>query len=203
MAVKKTKSASRISRGQEAAATVAVGGRTSGGEARGRETRPSKTLDQLESYETGIRLLNAGSFREARAAFEAAGNGPDRGISHRARVYVRMCESRLEQPAMLPQTAEDHYNYGVALINSRELAAARDHLQAALALESGADHIHYALALCYGLSGDLQNAYESLKRAIDLQPRNRIAARQDSDFAMFAGQSPLDRLLYPEKKSSY
>ena len=38
-----------------------------------------------------------------------------------------------------------------------------------------------------------------LKRAIEIQPRNRIAARQDADFAGIANQSPLDRLLYPEK----
>ena len=30
-------------------------------------------------------------------------------------------------------------------------------------------------------------AYENLKRAIDLQPRNRLAARQDPDFAAMAG----------------
>ena len=63
------------------------------------------------------------------------------------------------------------------------------------------DHIHYALALAQALSGDLASAHENLKRAIELEPRNRIIARQDADFAPLANQPPFDALLYPEKKS--
>jgi hypothetical protein len=58
----------------------------------------------------------------------------------------------------------------------------------------------YALAACQGLAGDLPGAYENLKRAIDLQPRNRLAARQDPDFAALADQPAFARLLYPDKK---
>ena len=47
----------------------------------------------------------------------------------------------------------------------------------------------------------MQAAHDHLKRAIDIQPRNRIAARQDADFASFCNLPPLDRLLFPEKKS--
>ena len=43
--------------------------------------------------------------------------------------------------------------------------------------------------------------YENLRRAIELEPRNRIIARQDADFAPLANQPPFDALLYPEKKS--
>lgn len=166
-------------------------------------TRTATAPDQLQCYEAGIRLFRGCQFREAHASFVKAAVGHDRGIAHRAELHARMCERRLEEPQALPQTAEEHYNYGVALINSRELAAAREHLQAALAMTTDADHVYYALALCYGLAGDLQAAYENLRRAIELQPRNRIQARQDTDFAPFAAQPPLDRLLYPDKKSSF
>ena len=186
MAVKKTKVVSKIPALASRGATAPA---------------PARVPTQLDSYEGGIRTLHAARYGEAKALFDQAAKGPDRGIAHRARIYARMCEGRLEQPTALPQSAEEHYNYGIALLNARELAAARDHLQAALALDSGADHVHYALAVCYGLSGDISNAYESLKRAIELQPRNRIMARQDADFAPIAGQAPLDRLVYPEKKS--
>src|SRR5690242_20836864 len=46
-----------------------------------------------------------------------------------------------------------------------------------------ADHVLYALALAKGLAGDIDGAHDHLKRAIDLEPRNRISARQDADFA--------------------
>jgi Flp pilus assembly protein TadD len=61
--------------------------------------------------------------------------------------------------------------------------------------------MHYALAGALALTGDLQGAHDSLKRAIEMEPRNRIAARQDADFASLASQPPFDSLLYPEKKT--
>lgn len=183
-----------------AAARSKAAGTASGAAAAPRE---ASEPDQLQLYESGIRLFHAGRYEEARALFAEAAKGHDRAIAHRAELHARMCDRRLAEPLALPQTAEEHYNYGVALINARELAAAREHLQAALALANDADHVYYALALCYSLAGDLQAAYENLKRAIELQPRNRIQARQDADFAPFAAHPPLDRLLYPEKKNAF
>ena len=57
------------------------------------------------------------------------------------------------------------------------------------------------MAVCQALSGDVQDAYDSLKRAIDLQPRNRMVARQDSDLDAISNQPRFGRLLYPEKQS--
>ena len=170
--------------------------------ASGAAAQPAKDRDQLASFEAAVHLFNARKYEEARELFRAALAGPHLGISHKSELHIRMCNQRLEKPAVVLNSPEEHYDYAVALINSRDLAAAQHHLEQALALDSGADHVYYALALCRGLSGDLQGAYDNLKRAIDLQPRNRIAARQDADFAALANQPPLDRLLYPEKKGA-
>src|SRR5262249_1140007 len=97
-------------------------------------------------------------------------------------------------------SAEDYYNYGVALINTRNVAEAREHLEKALEIAPNADHIHYALALAQALGGDPAHAYENLKRAIELQPHNRVIARQDADIGPLAHQPPFSPLLYPEKK---
>jgi len=134
-----------------------------------------------------------------REKFCVAINGLDRGIAHKAELHIRMCDRRLEEPVMILQTPEERYNYAITLINLREFGTARQHLQKALEQEPNADHVYYALALCYGLSGDRQSAYENLKRAIDIEPRNRIRARQDADFTPISKQPPLDRLLFPEK----
>jgi Flp pilus assembly protein TadD len=112
-----------------------------------------------------------------------------------------MCARRLEQAAPVLRTAEDYYNYGVALINSREVRGAREHLETALCLAPGSDHIHYALGVAQALSGDLARAHESLRRSIELEPRNRIIARHDADLAALTGHPPLHELLYPEKKA--
>jgi hypothetical protein len=38
-----------------------------------------------------------------------------------------------------------------------------------------------------------------MKRAIELRPQNRVAARNDPDFAEIGEQPPLAELLYPER----
>ena len=162
-----------------------------------RETGPS----QMESFEESMRLFHARKFQQAREFFLRAMDGPDRAVSHRAELHARICEQRLESTRLVLNTPEEHYNYAITLINSRDLATAQEHLRAALDADASADHVLYALAACQSLGGDLQSAYENLKRAIDLQPRNRLAARQDPDFAAMAEHPAFIRLLYPDKKS--
>jgi len=159
---------------------------------------------QLASFEAGMRFFHARKFKEARERFaEAAAGGPERDVAQRARLHIAMCDRRLQQAPVSLGSAEDYYNYGVALINSRNVAEARTHLEKAIQIAPGSDHIHYALALAQALSGDVTNACENLKRAIELEPRNRIIARQDADFGPLAHQPPFDALLYPEKKSGW
>lgn len=148
-----------------------------------------------------MKLFHARNLREARDLFQKAAEGPERDVANRARLHLAMCDRRLQQATVNLRTSEDYYNYGVALLNTRNVAEARGHLEKALQLAPGADHIHYALAAALALGGDAAGAYENLKRAIDLEPRNRLMARQDSDLAHLAGQPPFDALLYPEKKS--
>jgi len=162
-------------------------------------TRPAGSR-QLTSFEAAMKLFHARKLKEAREMFRAAAEGPERDVAQRARLHVAMCDRRLEQPAVHLRSAEDYYNYSVALLNTRNAAEARIHLEKALEISPRADHIHYALALARAMGGDPMGAYESLKRAIELEPRNRIIARQDADFAPLASQPPFDGLLYPEKK---
>lgn len=159
---------------------------------------------QLASFEAGMRLFHARQLKEARERFAEAAAGPESGVAERAKLHIVMCERRLQQGAAVNlRSSEDYYTYGVALINARNVKEARLHLEKAVHIAPGADHIHYALALAQALSGDLSGAYESLRRAIELEPRNRILARQDADFGPLAHQAPFDALLYPEKKSGW
>jgi tetratricopeptide (TPR) repeat protein len=165
-------------------------------------TAPSAAR-QLASFEAGIRFLNARRLKEAREQFVDAAAGPERDVAQRARLHIAMCDRRLQQATVSLGSAEDYYNYGIALINSRNVAEARTHLEKALQIAPGSDHIHYALALAQALSGDVSSAYDNLKRAIELEPRNRLIARQDADFGPMAHQPPFDALLHPEKKSGW
>jgi tetratricopeptide (TPR) repeat protein len=163
--------------------------------------RPALALTQLAAFEAAMKLFHARQFTEARVLFRQAAAGAERDVAQRAQLHIAMCDRRLEQTTVSFATAEECYNYGVALINARNAAEARTYLEKALAIAPGSDHIHYALALAQALSGDLANAQENLRRAIELEPRNRMIARQDADFAPLAHQAPLRALLYPDKKA--
>jgi len=163
--------------------------------------QPLNSQKQLSSFDGAIKLFHARKFQEAAEMFHVAAAGPERDVAQRARLHIVMCERRLQQGLPPLETAEDHYNYGVALLNTRKVADARIYLEKALELEPGADHVHYALALAKALHGDVSGAAEDLRRAIEIEPRNRIIARQDVDFAPLANQPPFDLLLYPEKKN--
>jgi tetratricopeptide (TPR) repeat protein len=156
---------------------------------------------QLSSFEAAMKLFHARKLKDARDLFQQAAEGPERDVAQRAQLHIAMCDRRLQQETVSLRSAEDYYNYGVALINTRNISEARAHLEKALQMAPGSDHIHYALALAQALGGDLSSAHENLRRAIELEPRNRIIARQDADFAPLANQPPFAALLYPEKKS--
>jgi Flp pilus assembly protein TadD len=148
-----------------------------------------------------MKYFHARKFKEARDLFQEAASGPERDVAQRSRQQIAMCDRRLLQaPELDLGTAEEHYDYGVSMINSRNIAEARTHLEKALKLSPGEEHIHYALALAQGLSGDFTSAHENLRMAIELEPRNRMIARQDADFAPLIHQSMIHALLFPEKK---
>ena len=161
---------------------------------------PPNGAKQMAAFEAAVKLFHARKLKEARDLFSQATSGPERDVAQRASLHVAMCDRRLQQGAVALSSAEDYYNYAIALINSRNLVEARSHLDKALQLSPGSDHIHYAMAVAQTLSGDLHSAHESLRRAIELEPRNRLAARQDSDLAALANSAQFGSIVFPERK---
>jgi len=168
---------------------------------RAEATHDAPALTQLAAFEAAIKLFHARQLAEARVLFQQAAEGAERDVAQRAQLHIVMCDRRLQPAAISFGTAEEYYTYGVALINARNVAEARTQLEKALAIAPGSEHIHYALALAQALAGDLVNAQVNLRRAIELEPRNRLLARQDADFAPLAHQAPFRSLLYPDKNA--
>jgi tetratricopeptide (TPR) repeat protein len=170
------------------------------------KAEPSDAEKQLHSFDQAMKQFRALQYREARETFTQASEGPQKEVSHNARLHIIMCDRRLKAPVLDLKSVDDHYNYAIERINARDVECARQHLDTAMKLGTGdgftVDHLHYALAICASLAGDLRGAYENLKRAIEMDPKNRLAARNDSDFASVAQQPLVQQLLYPERFTS-
>ena len=165
---------------------------------------PSASEAQLKTYEHAVQLFSQRKLAEARDRFLEVAKGPAPHISDKARSYVQVCERRTNAIQVQLSTAEDHFNYGVERLNARDVELAKHHLGRSLSMQPDADHVLYTLALCCGLAGDGSGACENLKRAIDLEPRNRILARQDPEFLALASQFPgLRALLAAEPSGSW
>ncbi len=165
-------------------------------------TEEAAAEQQSDRFDKAVRAFHARDYAKALGLFEAAAQGPVRKMAHSARLRAQMCKRRLALPALSLHTADDHYNYAVALINERKFPQAEQHLLLAIAQLPNSGHLYYALALCHGLAGNLRSAHANLKRAIELDPRNRSVARNDPDFAEIREMPPLVQLLYPERAAS-
>jgi tetratricopeptide (TPR) repeat protein len=150
---------------------------------------------QQAGWEEAMKLFAQRRFADARSRFLEVASGPRAEVADKARAYAHMCDRRLGADRPEPTTAEDFFTFGVERLNARDLDQARVHLEKALKLTPSGDHVFYALALCTGFAGDGAAAAENLRRAIELQPGNRIHARQDADFQSLAQQYPALRSL--------
>jgi tetratricopeptide (TPR) repeat protein len=158
---------------------------------------------QLQVFDRAAKLFRAQHFREARELFLKASEGEVREVAHNARLHIMMCNRRLDKPDVQLKSIDDFYNVGVERLNARDYDGARKILQQAIDLTKkdgdSADHVYYAMAACQAMTGDWRGAYENLKRAIEIEPRNRVAARQDPDFFGSAQQTSIQTLLHPDK----
>jgi Tfp pilus assembly protein PilF len=150
---------------------------------------------QLKTWDAAVQLFSQRRYSEAGALFREAASGPAVHVADKARSYEQICERQNAKAQVEFRTAEDHFYYGVERLNAGDLPQARTHLMHALRLQPEGDHILYTMALCCGFSGDGNGACENLKRAIDLEPKNRVMAKQDSEFILLAHQFPALRAL--------
>jgi len=158
--------------------------------------------EQSDLFAKAIHRFHQRKFKDALELFETAASGPAVEVSHSARTHARICRQRIESAAPDPVTAEDPSNYAIALLNEKKADLAEEHLRAAAKLAPRQDHVLYALAVCHAVRGDAHKAYEDLKRAIEIHPRNRSQARSDPDFADLLRHPAFKQLLFPEPGNS-
>lgn len=160
-------------------------------------------MQQLKSYEEGLKQFQQQKFQRAKEALERVTQGPNKELADRARIHLRICAQRISRPAHpVLKSAEDHYNQGIAMMNLGRWDDAREHLDRARKAAPKADHIVYAMAALDCLTGEAESSMENLKIAIQLRPDNRYRARNDEDFAFLQEDPRFTELLYPEREGA-
>jgi len=137
-------------------------------------------------------------FDKAKAAFEKVFAGPSREIADRARLHLNMVNAHLQKTTTSFKSPEEHYDYAVSLMNNGDVEGARSHIEKILKQSPEADYAYYGMSLLDCLAGRSEDALRNLEQAIRLNPRNRLQARNDTDFQNMADDPRFTELLYPE-----
>jgi tetratricopeptide (TPR) repeat protein len=152
----------------------------------------------LQAFQTGMQLMQEGKFEKARVVFEKLiATGPVE-VLERCRVYLTVCHSKLKESTRSFGSHEERYDYAISLLNTGDYSEARDHFEAIVDGKPSADYAYYGLAALDSMTGQVEECLEHMARAIELNPRNRIQARTDTDFHNMIEDPRFTELLYPE-----
>jgi tetratricopeptide (TPR) repeat protein len=162
-------------------------------------TMANPTQNQaLKDYQNGFQFMQEGKFEKARAAFEKLiASGPIEMLE-RSRVYLSVCEKKLAESARNFSNDEEQYDYAISLLNTGDYDEARDQFEMILGRNTTADYAHYGLAALESMTNHVEECLEHMTQAIELNPRNRIQARTDTDFHNMIEDPRFTELLYPE-----
>jgi tetratricopeptide (TPR) repeat protein len=156
---------------------------------------------QTELFTSAMKAFTSGKYREAQTLFSQCAAGPQISVNESATMYGRMCQQRIERESPRLETPEDHYNFGITLINLGKFAEAKKHLETAVAT-SPMSHFLYALAIAEGSSGAMESAAAHLRRAIEKDPSIRGQARSDPDFHALLQDARIREVLTREPSNA-
>ena len=142
--------------------------------------------------------MQEGKFDKARVMFEKLVLTGAPEVLERCRTYLAVCERNARKNDLSFTNAEEQYDYAVSLLNTGNYEDARDQFEGLLKKNVLVDYAHYGLAILNSITGQAEECLDHLRRAIDLNPQNRIQARSDTDFNDMADDPRFTELLYPE-----
>ncbi|HUG81246.1 MAG TPA: hypothetical protein VML01_06270 [Bryobacterales bacterium] len=151
---------------------------------------------QADYYDKASSAFQSRHFQRALTLFEKASEGPDLTLTDRARIHISICQQQVKPRKVKLKTADEYYNYGIRLINERRFDEAGKSLDQALKIQPRGAHIHFAAAILAALTRDTAGTYKNLKRAIELDPRIRVSALNDTDLAAAAKDPAISQLLH-------
>ena len=152
----------------------------------------------LQHYQGALQLLQQAKFDKALVAFEKLLGTAPPALAERCRMYVSACHRQLDKSKLEFAGPEEQYDYAVSLLNTDYYEEAREQFSSILVTFPRADYALYGLAVLDAITGQVEECLDHLGRAIEVNPRNRLQARTDSDFQSMVDDPRFTELLYPE-----
>jgi tetratricopeptide (TPR) repeat protein len=152
----------------------------------------------FQHYQSAVLLLQQGKYEKALSLLEKLLPDAPVEIQDRCRMYISTCHRQMETTKLSFLTPEEHYDYSISLLNTGYYEEAREQFKNILTAHPGADYAFYGLAVLGAITGRAQDCLDSLSRAIELNPKNRLQARVDNDFQSMVDDPRFTELLYPE-----
>ncbi len=141
----------------------------------------------LRAFDQAVKVFNRRRFDDAKMMFEnLLEKFPgDFEIVARAQMYIQVCKQKMENDhrPTTPRNADELYDRGVFALNIGDFTQARAFFEKALRLRPDEPHLLYSLAATHAQTGAHDQALDYLKRSIQMQPRLRSQAYNDSDFS--------------------
>lgn len=147
--------------------------------------RRSVHTGALRNLEHAVRVFNRRQYAEAKPLFESLATKYPQEVEiiARAQTYIQICTQKLAHAANAPRNADELYDRGVFALNIGDFTQARSFFEKALRLKPDEPHLLYSLAATHAQTGAYEQALDYLRRTIQIQPRYRTQALNDSDFS--------------------
>ncbi len=153
--------------------------------------RPRDPL--LDAYESGLKAMHKGKWREAAKSFErVVAESQETDLVGRARRNLRSCMEKLgkgvgkeKDPFLLAVYERNRGNFAEALA-----------ICSAGGRQSKDERFAYLAASIYSLMDELEKAGTFLSVAIELNPKNRIHAFHDADFEALREEQEYRQLFF-------
>lgn len=152
----------------------------------------------LHEYQNALQWMQEGKYEKARAAFEKLSRDCPVEIRERVHIHLAACARHERRDGLSFSNTEEQFDYAISLLNTGFYEEARNQFEGILAADHKADYAYYGLAILESMTGRAEPCLEHLAKAIELNQRNRIQARSDSDFQDMADDPRFTELLYPE-----
>jgi len=159
--------------------------------------RTRTTAAALALLEKGIGHIHIRDFKKARGELKTLLETypGEMDILARARSYIQICKREEVLQKKPAATTDQLYALGIVEHNKANYDAALSYFLQSLEAHPEADYIYYSVAASQAMKGNLAEALENLRKAVELNEDSRIYAKNDDDFSALQTQQEFIELV--------